>query len=111
MNPHATEQSRPYEYLSPSSYEAMRACRLRAAFASLGRGHRVERAGAAVYIGNICHRVLESVVKSKALTSDGWDSAIESSWDSEVRRELASLAAAAVVPADEDPRRWPDFEL
>ena len=104
------ELSRPYEFLSPTSFEEMRTCRLRAAFKVLGKGGHSADGSAALHLGNVCHRVMEVAVQDRTLLSDLWEDSFESVWDAEIAREVAKMEARGghhPVPAE----RWPDYEV
>ena len=62
--------------LSPSSFETLRACPLRLAFATQGNGRQVS--GDRQRIGQICHDVLDSLVREGNLRSESWPEVLES---------------------------------
>src|SRR4051794_19915820 len=105
----STEHSIEYESLSPSSFEDLRACRLRAAFRRDARPPSQHPTSAAQRLGNVCHRVLESLVRTGALLSDSWDDAFATSWGEEIRREALVLERGG-HPVSE-PERWPDYQV
>jgi RecB family exonuclease len=73
-----TDQAPPAQKLSrlsPSSFEALRTCPLRLAFAI--RDDSVSQRGDAQRIGEICHEVLESLVHDDLLRSGSWHEALE----------------------------------
>lgn len=63
--------------LSPSSFETLRACPLRLAFATQGDGSG-SVTGDRQRIGQICHDVLESLVRDGQLRSASWSAPLES---------------------------------
>jgi RecB family exonuclease len=68
--------AKPLARLSPSSFETLRACPLRLAFATQGHGTGFV-AGDRQRIGQICHDVLESLVRDGRLRSGSWSELIE----------------------------------
>jgi RecB family exonuclease len=62
--------------LSPSSFETLRACPLRLAFATQGDA-AASIAGDRQRIGQICHDVLESLVRDGQLRSETWSEPLE----------------------------------
>lgn len=63
--------------LSPSSFETLRACPLRLAFATQSEGGSPV-SGDRQRIGQICHDVLESLARDGELRSESWSDALES---------------------------------
>lgn len=97
--------SSPITFLSPTSYERLRACPLQASFAaSPGRG--AVSGSASARLGSIAHAVLESVVRSGSIRSNRWAQAFDEAWIVQVEKERARDVMGGV-----DPDRWPDYQL
>jgi RecB family exonuclease len=75
VTPHAPS-AKPLTRLSPSSFEMLRACPLRLAFATHGSGGS-PLSSDRQRIGQICHDVLESLVRDGELRSESWSDALE----------------------------------
>jgi PD-(D/E)XK nuclease superfamily protein len=104
-----TPGSVPVTFLSPSSYQVMAACRLRAAF-SQGRRRRAP-ASTSARLGNVCHRVLDQMVSDRSLLAAQWQELLEDVWAAEVEVERQDSAAAGEEERSGPPDRWPDFQL
>jgi PD-(D/E)XK nuclease superfamily len=100
--------STPVAFLSPSSYQVMAACRLRASFSQMRRGQAPTSTSAR--LGNVCHRVLERMVRDRSLTEPYWEGLLDNAWAAEVEREGQNLVADEADRLG-PPGRWPDFQL
>lgn len=88
MSAHAPP-AKPLARLSPSSFETLRACPLRLAFAIQGNGTG-HVSGDRQRVGNICHDVLESLVRDGRLQSASWSEALESRFHEFLANEAAT---------------------
>ena len=103
--------SKPIAYLSPSGFEILRACRLRASFGQHGQGGRPPRTPQQV-LGDLCHAVLEELVTTGAIRRDDWDHAIDPVW----LTIAARMAGALEAEPHEDfvshaPEHWPGYAI
>ena len=105
----ALPPSRPIRRISPSSFEILRACRLRAAYAQ--ELHGVGLRAPALRLGSAAHRVLDDLVASRALLADDWRDQAERRWDQEIKRESAESEEAGERARWGEPERWPGFEV
>ncbi len=96
-------------FLSPSSYQVMAACRLRAAFSQMRPGRAP--ASTSARLGNICHGVLERMVRDHSLMEPNWERLLDDVWAEEVEREGQASVAASEAERLGPPDRWPDFQL
>jgi RecB family exonuclease len=80
---------KPLARLSPSSFETLRACPLRLAFVTRGDGAGFG-SDDRQRIGNICHGVLESFVRTREFRSESWPEWLDSRF-----HELLALDVAA----------------
>jgi hypothetical protein len=101
--------SAPVAFLSPSSYQVMSACRLRAAFSQIRSGRAP--ASTSARLGNICHRTLERMVRDRSLMEPHWEGLLNDVWAAEVEREKQASVAAGEAERLGPPDRWPDFQL
>ncbi len=94
------ETSKRLEFLSPSSYENLRACRLRSAFAQLSSAQA--QSSPAAKLGTICHRVLDEMVSTQSIWEPRWLTQLESFWQQSAEQEAGTLSVA---------ERWPNYQL
>ena len=94
------ETSKRIDFLSPTSYETLRACRLRVAFGQQAGGQA--QASPAAKLGIICHRVLDEMASTQSIWQQSWQTQLESFWRQESEQEAGSLGVA---------ERWPNYQL
>ncbi len=101
------EGSEHISWVSATSYERLRTCALRAAFARSG-SHDGSFSAAAT-IGTLVHAVFEELVRTGAIRGDDWSSRADDLWDAGLRR--AAAEAAVRLRHAVDPMEWPDLNL
>jgi CRISPR/Cas system-associated exonuclease Cas4 (RecB family) len=109
VRPLAAPSAEAVKAISPSGFEAMRACRLRAAFARSNQPSPAQPT-APQLLGTICHVVLETLTKTRAILGPDWTQQLELHWAKATREAAADLAAAdggAVAP----PEQWDGYEI
>lgn len=89
-------------HLTPSSFEEMRSCRLRYALRHKAGGVLEHPSAPAALLGQLCHRVMERLVVSKAIPG-AWQESFEQLWVAE--------AAAASSADGQAPETWPGYAL
>lgn len=90
--------------LSPSAFEAMRSCRLRASFAQNRHGEPLQNAPAAL-LGLACHQALDSLVESGRIREGTWLAAIDEAWETAITQVMASADITA------DPSSMPGYQI
>lgn len=104
MNP---GKSWPLAYVSPSSYEVLRDCRLRKAFAQQSPpGHSVP----ALRLGAACHRILCQLAEGRVIPAQ-LDSRLKELWRAEIEREAAASKQAGEWALFGPPESWPGIQL
>lgn len=107
----ALPSSRDLVSLSPTAFEAVRLCRLQGAFRQQGNGSPASRNPTQV-LGDLCHEVLEELVKTGAIREEGWAETLDPLW-----RRVADRTAEQVhqVPHDPSldgpPTQWPGYVI
>ena len=99
------DRSERLAYLTPSSYERIRACRLQQAFAQSSTGSSGTPRSAAAALGIAVHAVLQRMIESETLFSNGWRAELDAAWVKDTV-DLATNEYPA-TPVE----RWPDFNL
>ncbi|MGI9100178.1 MAG: PD-(D/E)XK nuclease family protein [Solirubrobacteraceae bacterium] len=110
MNP-ALPPSKPIASLSPSAFETLRECRLRASFAQHAQGPGPPRTPQQA-LGDLCHAVLEELARSGAIRRDDWEQAIDPLWLATTKRIAGAVLAephdASLALA---PELWPGYAI
>ena len=100
------EGSEHIGWVSATSYERLRTCSLRAAFARSGPHDGAFSAAAT--IGTLVHGVFEELVRTGGISGDDWSSRTDDLWDAGLRR--AAAEAALRLGHAVDPAEWPDSQ-
>src|SRR5207244_1858966 len=86
------EHSEPLRRIAPSTYEALRACRLRVAysqaFPSAGRSSTP-----ALRLGAAAHRVLDRFARERAFAKPLWDDWVDGAWMAAIDEERSASVA------------------
>jgi RecB family exonuclease len=103
-----TIRSEPYTHLSPSTFETMRACRLRASYSSqqkwAGPNHP------AAHLGNVVHRVLQSLVRAGVPQAESKEWAYHR-WQEELEAERSASRECGTTVRWGEPESWPDLQI
>lgn len=95
-------ESQTASHLTPSSFEEMRSCRLRYALRHKAGGVLDHPSAPTARLGQLCHRVMERLVVSKAIPG-AWQEPFERLWVEE--------AAAASNADGQAPETWPGYAM
>lgn len=89
----------------------MRTCRLKASFSRRSDGGSEPRTPEQV-VGDVCHGVLEHLVRSKSLMASDWEGAFDlalAEVTDQLARETREGPHANIL--EEDPERWPGYRM
>lgn len=95
--------------ISPSSFDVMRTCRLRTAFARSGQLVRAPPT-AAQLLGDICHTVLESLADTRAILAVDWEAELESGWTTATHAAASRIGGPGGAPSG-PPQDWDGYEI
>jgi hypothetical protein len=79
--------------LSPTSFQAMRACPLRIAL-NQELGRTAEHVSLVAALGSACHHVLQTLVTTGQILEPIWESRLDAAWHAESRASPVNLASA-----------------
>lgn len=96
--------------LSPTGYNILRECRLHFWFLRHPPSRQRHQSAEAA-IGDICHQVMDTGIRSGAWKQPQWRPALERYWDEAVSALIARIAVDGHPAAKVSPERWPGFEL
>lgn len=95
--------SEAVQYLTPSSFEEMRACRLRYELRHTSRG-AARQGPPAARIGQLCHRVVQRLIEENLLPGSQWPQRFDRVWAEET-------LALPTDPGYRAPELWPGYAL
>lgn len=103
--------SKPLTSVSPTGFETLRLCRLRAAFGQQQQGPSPPRTPQQV-LGDLCHAVLEDLVRSRVILQSDWRDAVDPLW-LVIAERMAGLVHADPHEASlsGEPRTWPGYVI
>ena len=102
--------SQPLKRIAPSTYEALRSCRLRVAYTqALAWGGHTSRPP--LRLGAAAHRVLDRFVSEHAFRDPMWEDWVDRAWDDAIDKERQASLSAGELSRFGPPERCPNFEL
>ncbi len=100
--------SAPLAWLSPSAFEVLHACRLWMSYSRSGEGVKSSPTAYQV-LGDVCHRVLERLVASRAILEDEWQARMEEEFEAAINDAVEALEGDAQDALLGPPPTWPGF--